>query len=89
MTTSIFLFTFNYELILFIFFFSFLDNSFSENIVNNIYQINKETKVSFTIPIDKFEIAIDQAKADKTTIDELLMISRFEKWRKFFSISAL
>ena len=80
MTTSIFLFTFNYEIYFFILFFSFLDNLFSENIVNNIYQINKETKVSFTIPINKFEIS-DQV-TDKTTINELDDL-RFVKYENF------
>ena len=68
------------KFIFFILFFSFLDNLFSENILNNIYQINKETKVSFTIPIDQFEIA--EKVTDETSINELDDL-RFVKYENF------
>ena len=74
------------KFIFFILFFSFVDNLFSENIVNNIYQINKETKVSFTIPINKFEIS-DQV-TDKTTINELDDL-RFVKYENFLDFSLI
>ena len=69
--------------IFFILFFSFLNNLYSEDSLDNTYQINKETKVSFIIPLNNF--LITDKVTNKTSIEDLknIKFDRFENFSGF------
>ena len=66
--------------IYFYLFFSFLNNLYSEESLGNTYQINKETKVSFIIPLNNF--LITDEVTNKTSLEDLKNI-KFETFENF------
>ena len=65
---------------IFLIIFCFADKLYSDDAFDNTYEINKQTKVSFTIPFKNFLIA--DKVTSKTSIDQLNKI-KFEKFEKF------
>ena len=55
--------------IFFILLFSYLNNLYSDKSIDNTYQINKEIKVSFIIPLNNF--LITDKVTNKTSIEDL------------------
>ena len=53
----------------FILLFSYLNNLYSDKSIDNTYQINKEIKVSFIIPLNNF--LITDKVTNKTSIEDL------------------
>jgi len=68
------------KFIYFILFFSFFNNIYSEESLDNTYQINKETKVSFIIPFNNFSIT--DKVTNKTSLEDLKNI-KFERFEIF------
>ena len=68
------------KFIFFILIFPFPDKLYSEDAFDNTYEINKQTKVSFTIPFKNF--LITDKVTSKTSIEDLNNI-KFEKFEKF------
>ena len=68
------------KFIYFILFFSFFNNIYSEESLDNTYQINKETKVSFIIPFNNFSIT--DKVTNKTSFEDLKNI-KFERFENF------
>ena len=68
------------KFIFFIIIFSFQDKLYSEDAFDNIYEINKQTKISFTIPFKNF--LITDKVTSKTSIQDLNNI-KFEKFENF------
>ena len=66
--------------IYFYLFFSFLNNLYSEESLGNTYQINKDTKVSFIIPLNNF--LITDKVTNKTSLEDLKNI-KFETFENF------
>ena len=66
--------------LIFFLIFCFADKLYSEDAFDNTYEINKQTKVSFTIPFKNFLIT-DKVNS-KTSIDDLNN-TKFEKFEKF------
>ena len=57
------------KFIFFLIIFCFADKLYSDDAFDNTYEINKQTKVSFTIPFKNFLIA--DKVTSKTSIDQL------------------
>ena len=66
--------------LIFFLIFCFADKLYSEDAFDNTYEINKQTKVSFTIPFKNF--LITDKVTSKTSIDDLNN-TKFEKFEKF------